>query len=58
MVTNRRLIQDADQIKVKLGGDTRYDAEVVGRDANTDLALLKIKLEKRFRFSSSVIPMN
>lgn len=43
VVTNNHVIQDADQIKVKLGGDTEYDAEVVGRDANTDLALLKIK---------------
>ena len=46
VVTNNHVIQDADQIKVKLGGDTEYDAEVVGRDANTDLALLKIKIEK------------
>ena len=46
VVTNNHVIQDADQIKVKLGGDTEYDAEVVGRDANTDLALLKIKTGK------------
>ena len=43
VVTNNHVIQDADQIKVKLGGDTEYDAKVVGRDPNTDLALLKIK---------------
>jgi serine protease Do len=46
VVTNNHVIQDAEQIKVKLGGDTEYDAEVVGRDANTDLALLKIKTGK------------
>ncbi|MGD8291922.1 MAG: DegQ family serine endoprotease [Desulfobacterales bacterium] len=46
VVTNNHVIQDADQIKVKLGGDDEYDAEVVGRDANTDLALLKIKTGK------------
>ena len=46
VVTNNHVIQDADQIKVKLGGDTEVDAEVVGRDANTDLALLKIKIGK------------
>jgi serine protease Do len=46
VVTNNHVIQDADQIKIKLGGDMEYDAEVVGRDANTDLALLKIKTGK------------
>ncbi len=50
VVTNNHVIQDADQIKVKLGGDTEYDAEVVGRDANTDLALLKIKTGKALPF--------
>jgi serine protease Do len=50
VVTNNHVIQDAEQIKVKLGGDTEYDAEVVGRDANTDLALLKIKTGKDLPF--------
>ena len=50
VVTNNHVIQDADQIKVKLGGDVEYDAEVVGRDANTDLALLKIKTGKDLPF--------
>ena len=50
VVTNNHVIQDADQIKVKLGGDAEYDAEVVGRDANTDLALLKIKTGKDLPF--------
>ena len=50
MVTNNHVIQDAEQIKVKLGGDAEYDAEVVGRDTNTDLALLKIKTGKDLPF--------
>ena len=45
VVTNNHVIEDADQIKVKLGDDNEFDAEVVGRDPNTDLALLKIKTE-------------
>jgi serine protease Do len=52
VVTNNHVIQDADQIKVKLGGDNEYDAEVVGRDANTDLALIKIKTGKELPFLS------
>ena len=42
VVTNNHVIEDADQIKVKLD-DKEFDAEVVGRDPNTDLALLKIE---------------
>jgi serine protease Do len=46
VVTNNHVIEDADQIKVKLDDDNEFDAEVVGRDPNTDLALLKIKSEE------------
>ena len=42
VVTNNHVIEDADQIKVKLGDDKEFDAKVIGRDASTDLALLKI----------------
>ena len=43
VVTNNHVIEDADQIKVKLNDQNEYDAEVVGRDKNTDIAVLKIK---------------
>ena len=43
VVTNNHVIEDADQIKVKLGDEKEFDAQVVGRDPSTDLALLKIK---------------
>jgi serine protease Do len=43
VVTNNHVIEDADQIKVKLDDDKEFDAVVVGRDPNTDLALLKIE---------------
>jgi serine protease Do len=43
VVTNNHVIEDADQIKVKLDDNKEFDAEVVGRDPNTDLALLKIE---------------
>jgi serine protease Do len=46
VVTNNHVIEGADQIKVKLDDDNEFDAEVVGRDPNTDLALLKINSEK------------
>jgi serine protease Do len=46
VVTNNHVIEDADQIKVKLDDDNEFDAEVVGRDSNTDIALLKLKVKK------------
>jgi serine protease Do len=43
VVTNNHVIEDADQIKVKLDDEKEFDAQVIGRDPSTDLALLKIK---------------
>ncbi len=42
IVTNNHVIENADQIKVKLASNKEYDAEVVGRDPKTDVALIKI----------------
>lgn len=42
-LTNSHVVAGAEEIRVKLGpDDTFYDAEVVGRDPATDLALLNI----------------
>jgi len=43
IVTNNHVIEGADEIKVSLANDKEFDAEIVGRDPNTDLALIKIK---------------
>ena len=48
VVTNNHVIEDADQIKVKLKDEREFDAKIVGRDPNTDLALLKIKSGRNF----------
>ena len=42
IVTNNHVVEDADQIKVKLSNGKEYDGKVVGRDPKTDLALVKI----------------
>jgi serine protease Do len=42
IVTNNHVIENADEIKVKLADGKEYEAKVVGRDPNTDLALIKI----------------
>lgn len=43
IVTNNHVIENADKIEVILKNEKEFDAEIVGRDANTDLALIKIK---------------
>ena len=43
MVTNNHVVEGAQKLTVTLGdSDTSYDAEVVGTDPSTDLALLKV----------------
>ena len=42
IVTNNHVIEGADEITVKLSTEKEYKAKVIGRDANTDLALIKI----------------
>lgn len=43
IVTNNHVVEDADKIRVILKDEKEFDAKVVGRDANTDIALIKIK---------------
>jgi serine protease Do len=40
--TNNHVVDKADKIKVKLADGKEYDAEIKGKDASTDLALIKI----------------
>lgn len=42
IVTNNHVVEGADTIKVVLTDDTEYDAEIVGRDPVTDIALIKV----------------
>lgn len=44
-ITNYHVVEDAEEIKVKVG-EAEYDATLVGSDSNTDLALLKIDVPK------------
>jgi serine protease Do len=43
IVTNNHVVEDADKIQVMLENHKEYDARIIGRDANTDLALIKIE---------------
>jgi putative serine protease PepD len=43
ILTNYHVIEDADQVTVSLGGEKTYSARVVGRDPDTDLAVLQVQ---------------
>jgi serine protease Do len=46
IVTNNHVIEDVDKIVVQFEGGMKLDAEIVGRDPKTDLALIRVKPEK------------
>jgi len=50
IVTNNHVIEGADEISVILHDDTRLKAELVGRDAKTDLAILRVKSKKKLPY--------
>ena len=43
VVTNNHVIENADEISVILANDESFKAEVIGRDAKTDIAVLQIE---------------
>ena len=49
IVTNNHVIENADKIKVKSKDGKEYDADIVGRDAKTDIALIKVKSWRDFQ---------
>ncbi|HEY5338037.1 MAG TPA: DegQ family serine endoprotease [Rhizomicrobium sp.] len=46
IVTNNHVIEDADEISVKLNDGTTLPAKLIGHDEKTDLALLKVTPKK------------
>ncbi|HYF14653.1 MAG TPA: trypsin-like peptidase domain-containing protein [Phycisphaerales bacterium] len=47
VVTNNHVIADAEKLKVKLSDNTEFEAELIGRDELTDLAVLRIRPGER-----------
>jgi len=43
VLTNRHVVDGADKVQVTLSNGHRYEAKVVGEDARTDIALLRIE---------------
>ena len=50
VITNAHVIRDAVSIEVNFSDGSKYKAEVVGSDAKTDIAVLKIKADKPLPF--------
>ena len=46
ILTNNHVVADADEILVTFSEKEQYEAKVVGRDPETDIALIKVKTEK------------
>ena len=45
IITNNHVVEDAEKINVKLNDNREFEAQVIGRDPSTDIALLKIKAD-------------
>ncbi|ULQ45519.1 DegQ family serine endoprotease [Flagellatimonas centrodinii] len=45
VITNNHVVDKADTIKVRLNDDREFDAELIGKDPDTDIAVLKIKAD-------------
>ncbi|MEW6555960.1 MAG: Do family serine endopeptidase [Elusimicrobiota bacterium] len=47
ILTNYHVVKEAEKITVKLADDREYTGKVIGKDAKTDLAVVKIKAPKK-----------
>jgi serine protease Do len=47
IMTNNHVVQDADEIQLKLANGETYEGKIVGRDKNTDVAVVQVK-DKNF----------
>ncbi len=52
IVTNNHVVGDSKKITVILQDNSQHPAKIIGRDAKTDLALIKIKTDKKLPFVS------
>lgn len=50
IITNNHVIQDADEVSIKLHDGTEIEAEIIGKDDKVDLAVLKVETNKKLPF--------
>ena len=46
VITNNHVVEQAESIKVRLSDDREFDAKLIGKDPQTDVAVLQIKADK------------
>ncbi|MBW2438998.1 MAG: DegQ family serine endoprotease [Deltaproteobacteria bacterium] len=46
ILTNNHVVEQTEQLRVRLSDDREFKAQIIGRDPKTDLALIKIKTDK------------
>ncbi|MFC1811833.1 DegQ family serine endoprotease [Thermodesulfobacteriota bacterium] len=51
IVTNNHVVENANEIEIKLNDGKSYTADIVGRDPSTDIALLKIEAKRNLPFA-------
>ena len=49
ILTNEHVVRNASELKIELSDGSKYDAEIIGSDELTDVALIKIETEKKLR---------
>ena len=50
VVTNNHVIDKADKVELTMDDGATYEADIIGSDEKTDLALLKIKTDREFPY--------
>ena len=50
VVTNNHVVENGDEFTVVMDDGTEYDAELIGTDSRTDLAVLKVDEEREFTY--------
>ena len=52
IITNNHVVEDADEITVRLLDKSEYEASVIGKDPKSDLAVIKIKAKNFFEIGT------
>lgn len=51
IITNNHVVGDANEVEVRLSDKTKFTAQVIGKDPDTDLALLKISADRALPYA-------
>jgi len=51
IITNNHVVGDAGEVEVRLSDKTKFTAQVIGKDPDTDLALLKIATDRALPYA-------